>query len=441
MPRIPITDEYALVKRKGSLNWYLEWRERGEKLRRSTGTQSVDAARVNARAIILGTATIRDQRPADMPVIAVVDRYMEQHGKNLARRSANKRAAKLWALFWGADNIADMTIMRLDEFTAWLYARGYSQGYVRATLAVGKAALNRAWQRQEITSAPFVRLPEPGEAFSHLAKHAQLAAFLNAIPEGSHLWAYALIRLNTACRGDAALELQPFQVNFDDGLIALNPTGRRQTKKRRPVVRLTSTLRAVLNGLKPEATYVHWFGRKVASIRTSWNEIRDATGLPAWFSPKVLRHTVATELRRRGVPGWEVSGLLGHKAGDDSHPTTAIYAKYDPSYLGKATRAIDAFMRDLAKDVPALRGVSAGSVTRQRKTARTPKSRAASVFRVVEPAGLEPATSTMPSLHDPNEINAQRLRIVAERGTTKQGVAETAGSVRGQTAKPRRSAL
>jgi integrase len=35
------------------------------------------------------------------------------------------------------------------------------------------------------------------------------------------------------------------------------------------------------------------------------------------LSPKVLRHTVAEELRRRGIPDWEVSGQSGHKKGED----------------------------------------------------------------------------------------------------------------------------
>lgn len=432
MPRHRITDEYSLVKRKGSANWYLEWRERGEKQRRSTGTQCLDAARVKAREIILATATIRDQRPAEMPVVICIERYQEQHGQKLARKSANKRAVNIWREFWKDASVADLTIGRLEGFEAWLYGKGYSQGYVRATLAVGKAALNRAWQRQEITSAPFIRLPEPGDAFGHVVTESQLVAFLNAIPEDSHIWTYVIIRLNTACRGDAALELQPFQVDFDHNLVHLNPQGRRQTKKRRPVVRLTKTLRAVLKAAAPKPTYVHWKGHKVASVRKTWNVICRAAGLPTWFSPKAIRHTVATELRRRGVPGWEVSGLLGHTASDESATTTGIYAKFDPTYQQKCSRAIDAWMVALAKKVPRLRGVTAGSVRQKRKTAQTPESRAVPVFRVVEPAGIEPATSTMPLSRKINPANNVGARILSGRVTGKQGVADDAGSVRGQ---------
>ena len=47
--------------------------------------------------------------------------------------------------------------------------------------------------------------------------------------------------------------------------------------------------------------------------------------------PYTIRHTMATELRKRGVPPWEVSGMLGHRS---EHKTTEIYAHYAPDYLG-----------------------------------------------------------------------------------------------------------
>jgi len=43
-----ITDEYAIVARKGTANLYLEWREGGQKVGRSTGCSGLDdAKRVN----------------------------------------------------------------------------------------------------------------------------------------------------------------------------------------------------------------------------------------------------------------------------------------------------------------------------------------------------------------------------------------------------------
>jgi integrase len=46
-----------------------------------------------------------------------------------------------------------------------------------------------------------------------------------------------MILIGTACRPEAALELTGEQLDFEDRLIDLNPRGRAQTKKFRPVGR------------------------------------------------------------------------------------------------------------------------------------------------------------------------------------------------------------
>ncbi len=53
-----------------------------------------------------------------------------------------------------------------------------------------------------------------------------------------------------------------------------------------------------------------------------------------------------TELRKRGVPPWEIAGFLGHSARD--YATTEIYAEYAPEYLGAAGRAIETIFAELA---------------------------------------------------------------------------------------------
>lgn len=371
MPReiYRITDQYALVKRKGSNRWQLEWRENGGPERCTTGTADFDAALDKARELILTGATLRKEDPAAIGLIDILDRYRLQHGKDLASAGSGKRAIALWREFWGDSAVSDVTLEAREKFLVWLRERKLSEGYIRRVLAVGKSALNRAWKRDEIKTVPFIELPQPGESFPHYANREQLVKLLNtAMPD--HIWTYCVIRLGTGCRGDAALDLQPFQLDKAARLIRLNPPGRKQTKKYRPVVPLCDTLARHLATLTGATYYVHWDGKKIESIRTTWRKIRIEAKLPAWFAPKVLRHTVATEMRRRGVPGWEASGLLGHHTAG----TTDGYAKFDPAYLGKARKAIDAWMRDLAKDVPKLRVASSGdSLQGATKQARKPK--------------------------------------------------------------------
>ena len=389
-----ITDEYAIVARKGTANLYLEWRERGQKVSRATGCSSLDDAKRRARELILQIADIRDAEPADMTIMTALDRYWLQRGQSLPSRDMAKRAIALWREYWGeAKTIADLTVGAQEDFVAWLRGKDLADGYVRRVVGVGQTALNRAWKRGEVRQVPFIQLPQGGEAFPHRASRAQLVKLLNAtMPE--HVWTYILIRLCTGCRGDAARDLQPFQVEWGDKLVRLNPAGRRQTKKYRPVVPLTRALAAHLKTITGKAHYVNWHGQPVKSIKTTWRKIRKEAGLPAWFAPKVLRHTVASELRKRGVPGWEVSGLIGHKKGEAA-ATTGGYAKFDPAYMGKARKALDAWIADLAKDVPRLRGVSPGSVKARNRNGAKPESRAAAGLLLVGGTRIELVTPTM----------------------------------------------
>jgi hypothetical protein len=60
----------------------------------------------------------------------------------------------------------------------------------------------------------------------------------------------------------------------------------------------------------------------------------------------VIRHTVATELRKRGVNIWEVAGFLGHSM--PKNDITERYAKFLPNYQAAVVQAIDAYFAELS---------------------------------------------------------------------------------------------
>ena len=70
-------------------------------------------------------------------------------------------------------------------------------------------------------------------------------------------------------------------------------------------------------------------GRRIRDMRKAWTNILEDCGLEG-VTPHVLRHSVATNLVRDGVPIIEVAKLLGHK---DSRITERVYAKFAPDYL------------------------------------------------------------------------------------------------------------
>ena len=171
------------------------------------------------------------------------------------------------------------------------------------------------------------------------------AALFNACDE-PHVLLFLVLAFNTLSRPTALLELQHNQIDFENRLINLNPDGRKQTKKFRPTIPITSTLHPWLEQIGHGPLIAYW-GRSIKSVRKGFNAVRDAAGLGADVSPYAIRHTMAIELRKRGVPPWEVQGILGHKSG--GYRTTEIYAKYAPDYLGKAAQAIDEYMEEVSK--------------------------------------------------------------------------------------------
>ena len=98
----------------------------------------------------------------------------------------------------------------------------------------------RAWKRGELTSVPFIAdverdAEQEAERFRDLSMD-EVARLPEQLATTPHLLTFCMISLNTLARPDAVLDLSPAQVDVQRRLIKLNPEGRKQTKKYRPVV-------------------------------------------------------------------------------------------------------------------------------------------------------------------------------------------------------------
>uniref|UniRef100_UPI0035A8F2B6 site-specific integrase n=1 Tax=Mesorhizobium sp. LHD-90 TaxID=3071414 RepID=UPI0035A8F2B6 len=218
---------------------------------------------------------------------------------------------------------------------------------------------------------------------------------LTAKEKWPHLHIFSMIALNTLARPDAVLDLSPAQVDLDERRIDLNPRGRKRTKKQRPVVPITDTLLPYLQA-REVVRFVTWHGEPIASVKKGFATLVKAAGLPVEVTPYCLRHTMATELRKRGVDHWEVQGFLGHRMPG----VTERYAKYSPDYLSEGRQAIDDYFTELAlSDQP--RVIDLGDcVPPACHSSETKKSAEAdfstiSTVRMVGVTGIEPVTPTM----------------------------------------------
>lgn len=273
------------------------------------------------------------------PIDSVLVRYYENHASKTASAEANRFALAKWSDFWVHKTIDELTLVNQEAFIAWLADAGASAGYIRRIFNIGKAAFNWAYRRQEIQQPPFIMTPRRGGERDRVLTPAESSALITAAADTDHLFRFVILMFTTLARPSAILDLTRFQVDRKNRRIDLNPAGREQTKKHRPVVPITETLSGFLDQWDGDYL-VHWHGRQVRSVKTAFRKARDRAGLDGRISAYTIRHTMATELRRAGVPQWEVQGWLGHKTGS----STDVYAKFAPDYLAAGAREIDRYM-------------------------------------------------------------------------------------------------
>lgn len=352
MQRLWEFGEQWVTDRPNTANLYRAWYDaQGRKVRyASLNTADLEDAKRQLAAFVLKHDAMPKLAPAGVELEAVLERYYLQHGIDTAAARSAKAAIGMWKRHFGSGAlVSDVTLETCKGMIARWRREGRSDGTIARYLGVGRAAFSRAVKAEELTYAPPVPSVTSNAEYSHVATDAQMAAFLNAI-ERPHLTLYCLIRIGTGCRDDAALDLGPAQVDFAREVIALNPDGRMQTKKRRPTLKLVPTLAQALQEAGEADPYVSMHGKRQAEIRAVWHATRERAKLPDHFLPKILRHTMATHLRAEGVPEWEAQGWLGHRAAG----TSERYAKFRPEFMAASAAATEGYFATLGEHVPAI---------------------------------------------------------------------------------------
>jgi integrase len=341
--------DYWLSKRKGRKFWHRTWfdQKTRQTRRESLGTESYETAKKALAEWYAKHGELRKEAPESVLLDELLARYYEGHAiQTASAEQAYYAIQRLSAMLEGI-TVAEFDHAEQTRFITECRDEGLSDGYISRTLTVARAAINRAYKRGELASAPFVMSAGESPARDRVLSAEEMVAFLSAIdrPVIAH---FCLWSLNTTARPSAILELKHFQVDSRAGFVALNPPGRKQTKKHRPTVPLTDSMRALYSRFNG-SEYV--IGKRLQSVKTPFRTLSRRSGVDR-VTPYTLRHTMGAELRARGVPAWEAAGIMGHKIGG----TTEIYAKYAPDYLSHARQAIDAYMGEILPHVAWVEG-------------------------------------------------------------------------------------
>jgi integrase len=391
-----------LGKEPGRATYFRYWYEPGKNQgtgrvrRKSLGTEDLDEAIRRLIELVDHEAPADPTTPDLVLMNIVLQNYIDNHVHTIRAKVPAKRSCALITEYMRAAvgptyKVSDFNLPRQHAFIRHLAAKGLSAKTISTYLSTIKAAVNfaarprllvdsKGHEREgRMLSAPiFVQADEGAiskitnkprsEPRSFCPSLEQLARFIDAIDgdgfnqdSGRHaaLFRYVIIALNTWARPEAITELNVReQVDFQHGLVRLNPPGRTQNKKFRPTIRLTDNLRGWLlywNLDKPIIRGVpgahRRYGNHGAPIKHIGNattrKVAAAAGVPG-ITPYTIRHFMAT--KARAMPGFPVSReeravWLGHS--DPAHRQTLWYEHQDMDYLENAAKATDAIMSAL----------------------------------------------------------------------------------------------
>jgi integrase len=313
--------EYTVQRLRGG--WAIVWRDAtGKRHRRQLDAADKPTAEAEARSIW------KRHTGAASTVGGIVESYI-QVGAEKGRISEQRQrdAWKAMKPFWGKVDPA-----KIDEEMAREYARRRNRGQAttRYELTMLSVALRWAVKAEMIDRAPEIWRPEAPESGE---KHITVEQFAKWFPEvkAPHARLYVEIALATMARPTAILELTWPQVDWEHGTLNLNPPGRRQTKKRRPIVALDEeTLRLLREAHEgAQSDYIiERGGKKVANIKKAFQAASKRSGIHV--TPYTLRHTGAVWAAERGTPMAELAQFMGH---DDDTTTQKHYARFTPTYL------------------------------------------------------------------------------------------------------------
>lgn len=188
-----------------------------------------------------------------------------------------------------------------------------------------------------VKTAPFIELPGAPAPKERYLTRQEVGKLLDADAE-PHIRLAILLMLTTAARVTAVLERTWDRVDFVRRQINLR-TGQ-GSRKGRAIVPMNNTIHDALQQARQAALSDHvteWAAKPVKSIKRGFaRAVRDA-GLND-VSPHVLRHTAAVHMAEAGISMDEISQYLGHS---ETRITAAVYARYSPSHLMRAARALE----------------------------------------------------------------------------------------------------
>lgn len=324
---MPPLTPYSVQRFRGG--YAIVWYEGDKRHRRQL--DSIDRASAESEARQLW------QQADDAPwtVGRIIEGYIAELAKdNPPSLQRRKDAWKAMRPFWEG---VEPDLIDEDMCRDYRDDRAVADATARYELLMLSTALNWAVANKHILSRPEIWLPPKDEYQIRYLERDQFERFFEAV-KAPHARLYVLLGLHTMARPAAILELEWSQVDFDRRQIKLNPSGRRQTSKRRPIVSMNDELyEALLVAYKARqsAAVIERGAEPIQNIKKAFQAASKRSGVKA--TPYTLRHTGAVWAAEAGVSMAELAQFMGH---DDDRTTQRHYARFSPGHLRKVADAV-----------------------------------------------------------------------------------------------------
>lgn len=264
-------------------------------------------------------------------VNAYIQELVDDNKQSAIRR---QDAWKAMRLFWDA---VDPALIDKQMCRKYAGERKAAPSTIRYELLMISTACSWGVEKDYITAKPSMWLPADGERKIRHLTHEQFETFYDSVV-APHARLYVLLGLYTMARPTAILDLTWDRVDFERGLVDLNPAGRRQTAKRRPVVPMSDDLREALEAAVKARQTSHVIERgakRIHSMKKAFQAASQRSGIHV--TPYMLRHTGAVWAAEQGMSMTELAQFMGH---DDDRTTQMHYARYSPEHLRKVANAV-----------------------------------------------------------------------------------------------------
>jgi integrase len=312
--------EYTVQRLLGG--YAIAWRDKGKRRRFRLEATDKPTAEAEARA------WWKRNTGAASTVGGIVEAYIE--ARELAGIASTPRQRDAWKAmkpFWGR---VDPAMIDEEMTKEYVRRRDRAEATTRYELTMLSVALRWAVKSELIEKAPTVWRPEAPERRERHLSTKDFAKWFKEV-RAPHARLYVELALATIARPSAILELTWQQVDWEHGTINLNPPGRRQTKKRRPIVALDAETMGLLEEAHEAAQsdyIIERGGKRVGNIKKAFQAASARSGIHV--TPYTLRHTGAVWAAERGTPMAELAQFMGH---DDDTTTQKHYARFTPTYL------------------------------------------------------------------------------------------------------------